>query len=102
MDDATKSQISRGQRLTELLKQPQYQPYSIWQQVASVYAATNGLFDDIKPENIKDVQAKLLSRLKTDHKSEMNELDKGAKPTDDQIAAIVKVAKAVVKGLKEA
>ena len=102
LDDATKSQISRGQRLTELLKQPQYQPYSIWQQVASVYAATNGLFDDIKPENIKDVQAKLLSRLKTDHKSEMNELDKGAKPTDDQIAAIVKVAKAVVKGLKEA
>ncbi len=102
LDDATKSQISRGQRLTELLKQPQYQPYSIWQQVASVYAATNGLFDDIKPENIKDVQAKLLSRLKTDHKSEMNELDKGAKPTDDQIAAIVKVAKAVVKGSKEA
>ncbi len=102
LDDATKSQISRGQRLTELLKQPQYQPYSIWQQVASVYAATNGLFDDIKPENIKDVQAKLLSRLKTDYKSEMNELDKGAKPTDDQIAAIVKVAKAVVKGLKEA
>ncbi len=102
LDDATKSQISRGQRLTELLKQPQYQPYSIWQQVASVYAATNGLFDDIKPENIKDVQAKLLSRLKTDYKSEMNELDKGAKPTDDQITAIVKVAKAVVKGLKEA
>ncbi len=102
LDDATKSQISRGQRLTELLKQPQYQPYSIWQQVASVYAATNGLFDDIKPENIKDVQAKLLSRLKTDYKSEMNELDKGAKPTDDQIAAIVKVAKAVVKGSKEA
>ncbi len=102
LDDATKSQISRGQRLTELLKQPQYQPYSIWQQVASVYAATNGLLDDIKPENIKDVQAKLLSRLSKDHKSEMNELDKGAKPTDDQIAAIVKVAKAVVKGSKEA
>jgi F-type H+-transporting ATPase subunit alpha len=102
LDDATKSQIDRGQRLTELLKQPQYQPYSVWQQYVSVFAVTNGLFDKVKPSQIKDAQAALITRLWADHKSDMTELDKGAKPGDDQIDVIKKAASHVAKGFEGA
>jgi len=101
LDDDTKAQIDRGQRLTELLKQPQYQPASIWEQVASIYAVTNDLFDNILPTRIKDAQTALLTKLWAEYKDEMRELGKGDKPTDAQTKAIEKVAKAVAKGFEE-
>jgi len=101
LDDATKAQIDRGQRLTELLKQPQYQPASIWEQVASIYAVTNGLFDHILPAQIKKAQTALLTKLWAEHKDDMRELGKGDKPSDSQTKAIEKVAKAVAKGFEE-
>ncbi|HYG84004.1 MAG TPA: F0F1 ATP synthase subunit alpha [Verrucomicrobiae bacterium] len=98
LDEATKHQIERGQRLTELLKQPQYQPMSIWEQVASIVAITDGTFDDVPVKRIKDAQAALLTQLWTNHKEAMRELNKGDKPTDNQLAAIKKVATKVAKG----
>jgi F-type H+-transporting ATPase subunit alpha len=100
LDAATKSQIERGQRLTELLKQPQYKPASVWEQTASIYAVNNGLFDQVEPSKVKDAQAAVLSRLWSDNKEEMKELDKGDKMTDKQIAAIEKVTKSSVKGFE--
>ncbi|MBC7942931.1 F0F1 ATP synthase subunit alpha [Candidatus Saccharibacteria bacterium] len=101
LDEATKSQIDRGQRLTELLKQAQYKPASIWEQVTSIYAVTNGLFDNVTPSHIKDAQTALLTRLWADHKDDMTELNKGDKPSDKQTDIITKVAKAVAKGFEE-
>lgn len=101
LDEATKRQIDRGQRLTELLKQPQYMPASIWEQVASIFAVSQGFFDEVKVEKIKDAQTSLLTRLWTDHKDEMRELDKGGKPTDEANATIKKVAISVAKGFEE-
>lgn len=63
LDEATKQQIERGQRLTELLKQPQYQPMGIWEQVVSVYVVSEGLFDEVVTAKIKAAQAELLTRL---------------------------------------
>jgi len=100
LDASTKQQIDRGQRLTELLKQPQYQPMSIWQQVVSVASVSNGYFDDVTSSKIKDAQAALLSKLGADHKKEMSELDKGAKPDDAMIKLIEKVATAAAKGFE--
>jgi len=100
LDAATKSQIERGQRLTELLKQPQYKPASVWEQTASIHAVINGLFDQVEPAKIKDAQAAVLSRLWSDNKDEMKELDKGDKMTDKQIATIEKVTKSAVKGFE--
>ena len=101
LDEATKRQIDRGQRLTELLKQPQYMPASIWEQVASIFAVSQGFFDEVKVEKIKDAQTSLLTRLWTDYKDEMRELDKGGKPTDEVNATIEKVAISVAKGFEE-
>lgn len=101
LDDATKQQIDRGQRLTELLKQPQYEPMSIWQQVVSILAVTSGYFDDVTPPHIKDAQEALLSRLWHDHKKDMQELEGGAKPTEATLKHIQKAAESVAKGFKE-
>jgi F-type H+-transporting ATPase subunit alpha len=101
LDEETKSQIDRGQRLTELLKQAQYQPMGVWEQVASIYAVTNGLFDKVSVEKIKDAQTAMLTRLWTDHKEDMRTLNKGDKPTDDMIKAIEKMAKTAAKGFED-
>lgn len=100
LDDATKSTIERGQRLTELLKQAQYQPLSVWQQVASIAAVSNGYFDKVPAAKIKDAQNAVLARLWKDNKKEMETLDKGDKPTEDILEAIEKTTVAVAKGFE--
>ena len=101
LDDATKQQIDRGQRLTELLKQPQYEPMSIWQQVVSIIAVTSGYFDHVTPLHIKDAQEALLSSLWHNQKKDMQELDGGAKPTEAVLKYVQKAAESVAKGFKE-
>jgi F-type H+-transporting ATPase subunit alpha len=100
LDEETKKQIDNGQRLTELLKQHQYEPASIWEQVASIYAVNSGAFVNVPVAKIKDAQAALLTRLWTDHKKDMQEVNKGAKPTDELLALIEKMAKSVAKGFE--
>ena len=100
LDEATKSQIDRGQRLTELLKQPQYQPMSIWEQFVSIHAVSTGALDKVAVGKIKDAQTALLTKLWSEHKAEMRELNKGDKPSDELIATIDKVAKSVSKGFE--
>jgi len=98
LDDATKKQIERGQRLTELLKQHQYQPLSVWQQVVSILCVTAGHFDSVPVAKIKDAQAAVLTRIWADHKKDMTTLDGGAKPTEDMLKTIESVVTSVVKG----
>lgn len=54
LDDATKQQIEKGKRVTEVLKQGQYEPMPVANQVAILYAATNGYLNDIPVEEVKD------------------------------------------------
>ena len=101
LDDATKAQIDRGQRLTELLKQPQYQPMSVWEQFVSIHAVTSGAFDSVPVAKIKQAQATLLTHLWTNAKDAMRELNKGAKPTDEQLQVINDATQAAAKGFEE-
>jgi F-type H+-transporting ATPase subunit alpha len=103
LDEETKKQIDNGQRLTELLKQHQYEPASIWEQVASIYAVNSGAFVNVPVAKIKDAQAALLTKLWTDHKKDMQELNKGTvKITPEEKVAdlIGKAAKAAAKGFE--
>ena len=59
LDPATRRQLLRGQRLTEVLKQPQYEPLSLGQQVAILYAGANGYLDDVPVEKISDFERAL-------------------------------------------
>jgi F-type H+-transporting ATPase subunit alpha len=65
LDKATQSQLARGQRLQEVLKQPQYRPYELEQEVVLLFAATNGYADKISLNQIKDWEAGLLRSLAT-------------------------------------
>jgi len=103
LDEATKSQIERGQRLTELLKQPQYQPMGVWEQAASVFTVNEGLFDSVPVAKIKDAQAALLTKLWSEHKEDMRTMNKGAEKVekDSPVAKLItKVAKSVAKGFE--
>jgi F-type H+-transporting ATPase subunit alpha len=53
LDKATQSQLNRGQRLTEILKQPQYSPMPVEQQVLIIWTATKGLVDDVDVADLK-------------------------------------------------
>jgi len=103
LDKETQATLNRGVRMTELLKQPQYQPMGIWEQVASVTATEAGHFDNVPVEKIKDTQAALLTELWSESKEKMRELNKGAEKVekDSDIAKLInKTAQKVAKGFE--
>jgi F-type H+-transporting ATPase subunit alpha len=63
LDAATQNQLARGARLREILKQPQNNPYAVYQQVAIIYAGINGFLDDLEIDQIKPFCSSLLSYL---------------------------------------
>ena len=96
LDAETKQRIERGQRLTEILKQPQYSPLAVWEQAATLLAANEGAFDTVPVEKIKEAQKNLLSQLHSAHKKEMTALDKGDQKVEGAVKdLILKVAKDV-------
>jgi F-type H+/Na+-transporting ATPase subunit alpha len=97
LDQETKQRISRGQRLTELLKQPQFSPMSVWEQTAALMATTNGAFDQVPVDKIKDAEKALLARLHSGSRKDMDELNKGDKPSDKIKEVIIKAATEVAK-----
>lgn len=96
LDADTKQRIERGQRLTEILKQPQYSPLAIWEQAATLLAANEGALDIVPVEKIKVAQKELLNQLHSVYKKEMTELDKGDKKVEGPIRELIlKIAKDV-------
>jgi F-type H+/Na+-transporting ATPase subunit alpha len=78
LDKETKDQIERGKRIVEVLKQDQYKPFPVENQVAILYAATNGYLDNVVVTEIKDYEEKLSEALAKDkefHKNFMKDLD---------------------------
>ncbi|OFT64445.1 F0F1 ATP synthase subunit alpha [Brachybacterium sp. HMSC06H03] len=64
LDAASKQQLHRGARLMELLKQSQYSPFPMEEQVVSIWAGTKGKFDDVEVEDVRDFEAQLLEHLR--------------------------------------
>ncbi len=67
LDKATQSQLERGKRLTEILKQPQYQPMEVEDQVIIIWTVTNGYGDDIEVSDLKRFEHELLENIKNTH-----------------------------------
>lgn len=97
LDPETKSRIERGQRLTELLKQPQYSPLSVWQQTALLLAANEGALDKIPVNEIKAATTAFLSDLHKQQRAAMEKLNKGDKPDEKVKSDILKIANTVAK-----
>ena len=64
LDEATQKQLSKGERLVELLKQGQYAPVEVQDQVIAIYAATKGLFDAVPVSKIREVESELIESIK--------------------------------------
>ncbi len=96
LDKATQDQLARGQRLRELLKQPQYSPLSVAEQVAIVYAGLNGYLDDIEVEKIVSFAKGLREYLKTS-KPQYIEILRNSKQLNDEAEGILKEAIAEYK-----
>lgn len=67
LDAASRQQLTRGARLMELLKQGQYAPFPVEEQVVSIWAGTNGYLDDVPVEDIRKFESQFLEHLR--HKS---------------------------------
>jgi F-type H+-transporting ATPase subunit alpha len=75
LDKATKAQLDRGIRLVEILKQPQYQPMSLSEEVVVLFAGTRGFLDKYPVEKIKDYEPQLLSFIKSKYPEIMQEIE---------------------------
>ncbi len=83
LDEATRSQIERGQRVTELMKQPQYQPLSIAEMSVSLFAANEGFIDDVAVEKVGSFEASLLSYMKSNESDLMAKINETGGFGDD-------------------
>ncbi|MFN2577193.1 MAG: F0F1 ATP synthase subunit alpha [Pyrinomonadaceae bacterium] len=83
LDKTTQAQLARGQRLTEILKQPQYQPMDVEKQVLIIWSATNGFTDDVAIEDIRKFETELLSFIENSHPGVLQKLREKKAVTDD-------------------
>jgi F-type H+-transporting ATPase subunit alpha len=89
LDKATQDQIRRGQKLTEVLKQPQYQPLLLAQQVSIIYAANSGVLDNIDSKDIPKFKTEWFKYLSAQAKDTEAKLASGDKPSKEDEKALL-------------
>ncbi|MGH3264992.1 MAG: F0F1 ATP synthase subunit alpha, partial [Trebonia sp.] len=85
LDAASRAQLDRGARLVELLKQPQYSPFAVEDQVCTIWAGTTGQLDDVPVEDIRRFEAEFLDYLRRSHGGLLTSIRETKKLTDDNI-----------------
>ena len=98
LDVATQRQLARGQRLVEVLKQPQYQPVPVEKQVAIIYAVTNGHLDDVPVGHIRQWERDFITYLEASHPAVLTDI-RTKKALDDDLTNRLKAATAAFKPL---
>jgi F-type H+-transporting ATPase subunit alpha len=92
LDASTKLTIDRGRKNLEILKQAQYSPVSVEEQVAIIYVSINGFIDNVPVQEVKNFEKEFLTLLKAQHRATLDEL-KAGKLEDSAIAVLKAVAK---------
>jgi F-type H+/Na+-transporting ATPase subunit alpha len=88
LDAASRAQLDRGARLVELLKQPQYSPYPVEDQVASIWSGVNGYLDDVPVEDIARFEHDFLDFLKRSHSGILTTIRETADLSEDTVTAL--------------
>ncbi len=91
LDEATQKQLARGQRLVELLKQGQYSPLEVIDQVLGIYAATKGYFDAVPVEKIRETEAELVEHFKAQHAELLESITAAGEISKDNNGKVVDV-----------
>ena len=93
LDPATQRQLDRGQRMVELLKQPQYRPYPVSEQIISIFAAAQGFLDDLPVPQVRPFEAAMLKHFRDELPEILEQLDRtGEMPNDlaDRIRQVIR------------
>ena len=88
LDKATRDQLTRGEKLSEVVKQPQYQPLPVEKQVAILYAATKGFLDDVPTPRVKDFETGLYRFLEAERPKVLQELGQTKALSDELTSAL--------------
>ena len=100
LDEATRKQLSRGERLVELLKQAQYAPADVVDQVISIYAGTKGMLDSIPASDITKAEKEMIDFMKSKHSDLRNSLAKENVVSDENEKKLVEAIKTFVSNFK--
>jgi F-type H+-transporting ATPase subunit alpha len=94
LDEATKRQLNRGERLVELLKQDQYAPFDVIDQAVSILIATKGYFDVVPTAKIRQAEKDILELFNSRHSELMNELKSAREISGANEAKVLEIVKA--------
>jgi F-type H+-transporting ATPase subunit alpha len=98
LDAASKAQLARGSRLVELLKQPQYAPFAMEEEVVSVWSGTTGRLDDVPVEDIARFEREFLDSLRRDNTGVLDTIRDTADLSDDSVNLLGKAIEAFKAG----
>lgn len=90
LDKASQAQLDRGSRIVEILKQAQYAPFSMEEQVVSIWAVTNGYMDDIPLDKCRDFESGLLDHVRSRHSGVLEKIRDTGKLEDDTLETMKK------------
>jgi len=93
LDKATQARLARGERMTEILKQEQYRPMPVADQVAIIYAAVNGYLDDIPLDQVRKFEADFLGYLRSTQPEILKSIKESGSLVDDNVARLNKAIK---------
>jgi F-type H+-transporting ATPase subunit alpha len=100
LDAATMSVLDKGRRNVEILKQGQYAPFKVSQQIAIIYCGTKGLLRDVPVNKVKEFEKEFIDFMETKHAAVMQSLSSG-QLTDEVISVLEKTAKDISGGYKK-
>lgn len=96
LDEETKKTLERGRRVREILKQPQYSPMKVFEQIAVLVALNEGLFDDLSLQEIAGAERKIYQAVGEQLPDLCERLERGEKFKDEDIKAVLKVTREVL------
>ncbi len=100
LDASTQRLLNRGSKLTELLKQKQYSPMSVSEQVISVFCGVKGYLDDIDLKDISEFENKILSKCNSENPEILEAINKSGKLEEETEKALIKVIEELKKNIK--
>jgi F-type H+-transporting ATPase subunit alpha len=100
LDAASRAQLDRGARLVELLKQPQYTPFPVENQVVSIWAGTNGYLDDVPVEDVGRFESEFLDYMKRSHGGVLDSIRETGQLSDDAVSGLKDAVEEFKKGFE--
>ena len=100
LDASTQQLLNRGSKLTELLKQKQYSPLTVAEQVISVFSGVKGYLDDINLNDVSEFESKIIEKCKSDKPDIIESIQSSGKLEEDKEKLLVEVITQLKKNFK--